>query len=74
MGIAPEMLPGTLRRRSGELRVLVADDNPDAAETLADALAALGCDSRVAHDGAEAIRIAAEYEAQSRWTSTYSPI
>jgi len=56
--------PESRRRGAGALRVLVVDDNSDAADTLADALAALGCDSRVAHDGAEAIRIAAEYEPQ----------
>ena len=56
--------PESRRRGAGALRVLVVDDNSDAADTLADALAALGCDSRVAHDGAEAIRIAVEYEPQ----------
>lgn len=39
-------------------RVLVVDDNPDAAATLADALAAAGHDTRVAHDGPAALRIA----------------
>ncbi len=42
-------------------RVLVVDDNPDAAATLADALAAAGHDTRVAHDGPTALRIAATF-------------
>lgn len=58
------VLPETRRRQPGALRVLVVDDNEDAAEMLAEALAVLGCDTRVAHDGAEAIRIANEYDPQ----------
>ena len=50
------------RQRPGALRVLVVDDNEDAAEMLSEALGLLGCDTQVAHDGAEAIRIADEYE------------
>lgn len=42
------------------VRVLVVDDNPDAAEMLATALALRGHDVRVAHDGPEALRIATE--------------
>lgn len=57
-------LPESRRREPGALRVLVVDDNEDAAEMLSAALAVLGCDTRVAHDGAEATRIADEYEPQ----------
>jgi len=42
-------------------RVLVVDDNRDAAELLADALAADGHVTRVAFDGPEALRVAAEF-------------
>jgi CheY-like chemotaxis protein/two-component sensor histidine kinase len=36
-------------------KVLVVDDNVDAAELLAEALRELGCDTEVAHDGASAL-------------------
>ncbi|HEX4334006.1 MAG TPA: ATP-binding protein [Usitatibacter sp.] len=50
--------PATLRR----LRILVADDNIDAATSLADLLAARGHDVRIAHDGAQALFVARGYE------------
>ena len=40
------------------MRVLVVDDNVDAAETLAELLSAMGCDARVAHDGPAALILA----------------
>jgi CheY-like chemotaxis protein len=40
---------------SRPLRVLIVDDNADAVEVLHDALAALGCVPRVAHDGPSAL-------------------
>ena len=43
------------------LRVLVADDNVDAADTLADLLGAKGCQVRVAYDGEQAVRLGAEF-------------
>jgi PAS domain S-box-containing protein len=42
-------------------RVLVVDDNCDAALSLADFLELMGCDTRVAHDGFEGLRLAAEF-------------
>jgi signal transduction histidine kinase len=42
-------------------RVLVVDDNTDAAEVLADTLAAMGYATAVAHDGPSALRIAGEF-------------
>ncbi len=42
------------------LRVLVVDDNEDAADMLADALAAMGHEVRKAHDGPTALEVAAE--------------
>jgi CheY-like chemotaxis protein len=47
-------------RRAGR-RVLVADDNRDAASSLAAVLELLGDTTRVAHDGAEALAIAEDF-------------
>jgi PAS domain S-box-containing protein len=46
---------------SGALRVLVADDNVDAADTLAYLLRLAGHEVRVAYDGEEALRIGGEF-------------
>lgn len=46
--------------RAREHRVLVVDDNEDGADMLADALRRLGYHTTVAHDGLEALRVAAE--------------
>ena len=54
------MLPPMQAERSAT-RILVVDDNQDAAEMLADGAAIGGFDTRVAHDGPAALRIAAEY-------------
>ncbi len=43
-------------------RVLIVDDNVDAAETLAMMLEILGQDTRQAHDGREALVVAADYK------------
>jgi CheY-like chemotaxis protein len=43
-------------------RILVADDNHDAAEALSLQLQLAGHDVRTAHDGAEAVAIAATFE------------
>ena len=43
------------------LRVLVVDDNRDAADTLADLLRLCGADVRVCYDGPTAVRAAAEF-------------
>ena len=42
------------------LRILVVDDNVDAAESIAEVLELLGNTVRVAHDGPEALRLARE--------------
>jgi PAS domain S-box-containing protein len=49
------------RTSGGGLRVLVVDDNADAAESLAALLELSGHDTRVANDGDEAIRAAHEF-------------
>jgi CheY-like chemotaxis protein len=46
------------------LRVLVVDDNHDAAKSIAILLRTLGHDARVAHDGASAIQAALEFVPQ----------
>jgi YD repeat-containing protein len=43
------------------LRVLITDDNRDAADTLSDLLLNDGHDTRVAYDGAGALAVAAEF-------------
>jgi PAS domain S-box-containing protein len=43
------------------LRVLVVDDNADAAESLVELLRLLGHETRVAHDGPEGYRVAREF-------------
>lgn len=47
--------------RSG-LRVLVVDDNEDAADMLGEALRALGCEVRIANDGVAALEAAGELD------------
>ena len=42
-------------------RVLIVDDNHDAAEILAEALTIMGHETRFAHDGPSALRVAAEF-------------
>lgn len=46
---------------TGGRRVLVADDNTDAAESLSEVLRLLGHDVRVAYDGQQALHVAAEF-------------
>jgi CheY-like chemotaxis protein len=46
---------------SDELRVLVVDDNTDAAQLLADTVGAMGYVTRVAHDGPTALHVAEEF-------------
>jgi signal transduction histidine kinase/DNA-binding response OmpR family regulator len=43
-------------------RILVVDDNEDAADLLASALEVMGHTTRVAHDGPEALKAAAEFD------------
>jgi signal transduction histidine kinase len=56
--------PPTPRRLPGTVRVLVVDDNQDSAEMLAEALELLGCQTLVAHDGVETIRVASDFQPQ----------
>jgi signal transduction histidine kinase len=53
--------PGGSAHEAPRRRVLVADDNCDAATTLAMILEMLGNEVRVAHDGEQAVSVAAEF-------------
>jgi len=55
-------LKATVPSSSNRRRVLVVDDNEDAAEMLAGALAQIGYDVAVAHDGPSALERAAAFE------------
>ena len=55
-GTAPGTAPAELSR--AHQRILVVDDNVDAAEMLADSLQALGFDVRAVHDAASALSLA----------------
>ncbi len=46
---------------TSSLRILIADDNRDAAESLAALLRMVGHDVRIAYDGVEALGLASEY-------------
>ncbi|MFN7131206.1 MAG: ATP-binding protein, partial [Myxococcales bacterium] len=56
--LPPPELPAAA---SADTRLLVVDDNVDAAEVLAEALATLGYGVRVAHDGPQALDAAREF-------------
>lgn len=61
---APERQPVRLRPTAAAVRVLVVDDNEDAATLMAGALELAGYDVRVAHDGPGALTIAATFAPQ----------
>jgi CheY-like chemotaxis protein len=56
----PDVAALTHAQAERSLRVLVVDDNRDAAEMLGEALDMLGYQTMVAHDGAEALRVVSE--------------
>jgi signal transduction histidine kinase/CheY-like chemotaxis protein len=47
---------------ASDCRVLVVDDNRDAADVLAEALRALGCSTKIAHSGPSALDMFAEFK------------
>jgi len=55
---APQVVP------RGDARVLIVDDNVDAAELLADVLQAGGYQTRAVHDGPSALKAADEFQPQ----------
>ncbi|HEY4231839.1 MAG TPA: ATP-binding protein [Lacipirellulaceae bacterium] len=62
--VPKKISPASPQARLSKLRVLVVDDNRDAGQTLSQILQIKGHDVRLAHDGAEAIDAAAEFEPQ----------
>jgi len=60
----PEQSPAIARSQPNGHRVLIVDDNEDGAEMLAQLLERLGYRTATAHDGPNALRIAAEFSPQ----------
>jgi PAS domain S-box-containing protein len=56
-----ERTAGSSAHHSAGRKVLIADDNHDAAVTLSMLLQAMGHDTRVAHDGVEALEVAEDF-------------
>ena len=55
-------------------RILVVDDNHDAAEMLSEVLRARGYDTRVAHDGPEALRVASAFQPETAFLDIGLPV
>lgn len=58
---APANVPDASAGRNGEPRILVVDDNEDAAEMLVSALTRKGYETRVAYDAPTALRVASAF-------------
>jgi len=54
--------PAAQHAAGGRFRILIVDDNADAADLLADALETVGHETRTAFDGAAALDVAAAFE------------
>ena len=66
-GPGPDLVPAALPpqgQSARRLRVLVADDNADAAHTLAALLEIAGHETRVVHDGVAALAVASQFDPQ----------
>lgn len=59
---APQQTPSREKGAMNCLKVLVVDDNADAADTLASLLEFRGHTMRVAHDGEQALKVAQEFD------------
>jgi CheY-like chemotaxis protein len=64
IGASPEAA-GNLATARTRRRVLIADDNTDSAETLAMMLEVFGNEVRIAHDGEEAVALAASFHPEA---------
>jgi signal transduction histidine kinase/CheY-like chemotaxis protein len=62
--VAREALPAPRATTASEARILIIDDNVDAAQLLADVLAAGGYDTLAAHDGPSALQAAEAFRPQ----------
>jgi CheY-like chemotaxis protein len=60
----PTANPGPLRSRGNSRRILIVDDNTDAAEMIAEFLAEAGHETRVANDPPEALSVADAFRPQ----------
>ncbi len=60
----PDQSPAIARRQPHGHRVLIVDDNVDGAEMIAQFLEILGYHTAMAHDGPDAMRIAAQFSPQ----------
>jgi CheY-like chemotaxis protein len=58
---SPEAAGDAASSAGGRLRILVADDNEDSAETLSMLIGLMGHDVRVAYDGIEAFSVAEQF-------------
>lgn len=65
-GVVPPPPPtGSLGRPAKPLRILIVDDNLDAAESMAMLQQIRGHETRTAHTGPDAVRVAAEFRPQA---------
>lgn len=62
-GVAAAAAPATVAH-DGERRILIVDDNVDAAESLADELSTAGYETRVVHDGPAALAAVVDLDPQ----------
>jgi PAS domain S-box-containing protein len=62
------------RRTPMAPRILVVDDNHDAAEMLSEVLRARGYDTRIAHDGPEALRVASAFLPETAFLDIGLPV
>jgi len=59
---APQAQAGASTDGAAPRKVLIADDNVDSAESLAEVLRMFGCETFTVHDGLEAVRAAREFD------------
>ena len=62
--LAPIPVQSSREHRSSWQRVLVADDNADAAQSFAELLRSMGTDVKIARDGLEAVDLASSFKPQ----------
>jgi CheY-like chemotaxis protein len=70
----PQAAAQPARAPANASRVLIVDDNEDAADMLAHVLAARGHETRVAHDGVEALRACADFSPQAAFLDLGLPV
>jgi CheY-like chemotaxis protein len=73
-GVRVEPAPPAPEQRAGLARILVVDDNVDAATTLSMILEACGYQTRMAHDGMAALEAAQEFRPQLAFLDIGMPV